>query len=226
MKTPIPIPIFLVLLFLVAFKNPNPSCENAISNLEFAHKQTQLSKDKNKLNMLRYHAYKALNAIEKTKDQLAKCGCEEARELLLQSLTTLKNATKAENLDAARILITEAGYLNEEGLEELRTYNHKHGGTVTDSRTEPNGTAIYLDQDDTLVYLKYEVDTSLKAYEASLEDMVKTVDCAQALEFAQGVYTNAENELLRPELSEGKRYFNLRVKEITEKALEQLKTCQ
>lgn len=55
--------------------------------------------------MSKYFAYKALNAIVKSKSQLEDCGCEHAMELIDESSVNLTNATRATSLPSVKILL-------------------------------------------------------------------------------------------------------------------------
>ena len=74
--------------------------------------------------------------------------------------------------------------------------------------------------------LERKIDSSLISYKKSLEKVVQTVDCQEALAYATRIFEHCELELLKPNLTEGKKYYNLRTKEITAQALEELRaTC-
>ncbi|MGB5357184.1 MAG: hypothetical protein WBN11_10875, partial [Eudoraea sp.] len=71
------IPSFLSSLFFLysAFAINDKACDYAASNIEFIRTQTVLAIKAKEVKTSRYYAYKALNAIEKSKIQLTECGC-------------------------------------------------------------------------------------------------------------------------------------------------------
>ena len=74
--------------------------------------------------------------------------------------------------------------------------------------------------------LQSKIDQSLVKFQNSLEKVVTSVPCGEAHDFADRIYKNCENQLLNPNLSEGKTYYNFRVKQIVAKALEELGNCE
>ncbi|MEX0272834.1 MAG: hypothetical protein AB3N16_00475, partial [Flavobacteriaceae bacterium] len=199
--------LFLSIPLLWAFSGARKACEYAGSNIQFAKEQTELALGEDNINKAKYFAYKALNAIENTKGQLRECGCEKAEFSFIKSLENLKQATRSKELNKAKKLIWEALSFAEEGIEALQAY--KDGNVV------PEKTHTTSKERSKTYFLHTEIDKSLEAYKKSLDEIVRSVDCGGALEFAERVYNHSEKQLLKPNLSEGKRYYNLRVKEIT-----------
>ncbi|MGB7393968.1 MAG: hypothetical protein WA913_06215 [Pricia sp.] len=227
----------LYMLFFALFSSfgATQACEYAGSNIAYVKTETEKAMAMNELQQMRFHIYKALGAIAKSDKQLKECGCEDASELIFEVHETLKNATKTTSTAGTRILLEKALLHAEEGLEAL--HNHaNHGSTFGTDELQVN-TATDLDPDSaketrkkTVLppdeeLLKQKIDSSLTRYSASLDKVVRTVDCKEARAFATRIYENCEQQLLRPELSEGKKYYNLRTKEITAKALERLQDC-
>jgi hypothetical protein len=73
--------------------------------------------------------------------------------------------------------------------------------------------------------LRKQIDESLKSYKTSLDEVVRSVECRDAYTFAHRIYRHCEQELLKPDLTEAKKYYNLRTKQITSEALDKLKKC-
>ena len=65
----------------------------------------------------------------------------------------------------------------------------------------------------------------MEKYRESLDKIVNSVDCKEARAFAEKIYTHCEQQLLKPNLTEGKKYYNLKTKDITLEALNKLKQC-
>lgn len=207
----------------------NMECEYAGSNINFAKTQTETAISKDDINQARFFAYKALNAIEKSKKQLAKCGCEHAEIDLEEGLKNLKLATKATTLSATRVFLERSITHTQSGLEALESHQ-LHSSTygndylaLNSANSIENGEGILKSQG--LTSLNEKIDISLEKYKASLQKIVESVDCNEARAFAENIFENCEKELLKPNLSEGKKYYNLRTKEITADALLRIPDC-
>lgn len=180
------------------------------------------------LQLMRFHIYKALDAIAKTKLQLEDCACEDASERIIEVSEFLKSATKTTSLAATRILLQRAFQNAGEGLEALYEHEQHESPYGTDHLTVnttdmKTGQNLALPPDEKM--LKQKIDSSLTKYRASLQKVVNTVNCKEARAFATRIYEHCEQQLLHNNLSEGKKYYNLRTKEIAGKALEQLGAC-
>lgn len=226
-KTYIFISAFALLLFS-SFKS-NMECEYAGSNIGFAKSQTETAITKDDINKARFFAYKALNAIEKTKNQLVMCGCEYAEIDLEEGLRNLKLATKATSLSATRMLLERSLKHTLNGLEALETHDvhqSKYGNEVLALNTiaTTKNTATLLEEQG-VTSLNEKIDLSLEKYKASLQKIVESVDCKEARAFAKNIFDNCEKELLKSNLSEGKKYYNLRTKKITADALLRIPDC-
>lgn len=219
-----------ILIFLLCSSfGPNLECAYAGSNINFAKNETQNALESADVNKARYHAYKALNAIEKSKDKLTECGCRYANERLEESITDLKNAIKAVSLGAAHVLLKRSMEHSAETLESLEEH-HLHDSDYDDKLLAMNikkaEVGNRLTGKDASVALNDKIDRSLQKYSESLTNIVNTVDCKEAREFAQNIYDRCEAQLLRKDLSDGKKYYNLRTLEITKEALEAIGDCK
>lgn len=226
-KTYIFISAFALLLF--SSFTSNMECVYAGSNIEFAKSQTATAIAKDDINKARFFAYKALNAIEKSKEKLVTCGCEYANIDLEEGLRNLKLATKATTLNATRMLLERSLIHTVNGLEALNSHDlhkSKYGNdalalnTITPSKNE----TPFLKQKEGISF-KEKIDLSLEKYKASLQKIVESVNCKEARTFAKNIFDNCEKELLKSNLSEGKKYYNLRTKEITADALLRIPNC-
>jgi hypothetical protein len=224
-KTYIFVSVVALLLFS-SFKS-NMECEYAGSNIGFAKSQTETAIAKEDINKARFFAYKALNAIEKSKNQLAICGCEYAEIDVQEGLRNLKLAIKATSLGATRMLLERSLKHTLNGLEALDAHDlhqSKYGNEVLALNTIiPTKNVATLLEDVTS--LNEKIDFSLKKYKASLQKIVESVNCKEARAFAKNIFDNCEKELLKSNLSEGKKYYNLRTKEITADALLRIPDC-
>ena len=86
----------------------NNACQYAGSNIEYVNAETQNAIDASELNIARYHAYKALNAIEKSKEQLNACACEDANQSIFEGLAQLKLATRSPSFETSKKLLMKA----------------------------------------------------------------------------------------------------------------------
>jgi hypothetical protein len=217
----------IALLLFSSFKT-NMECEYAGSNIGFAKTQTELAIAKDDINKARYHAYKALNAIVKSQNQLAICGCKYAGVEMEEVLRTLKLATKATSLSATKVLLERSLQNTIEGLESLETHEthqSKYDNEVLVLNTLNTKSKATILKEQGVNTLNDKIDLSLKKYEQSLKLVVESVDCKAAKAFAQNIFDHCEKELLKPDLSEGKKYYNLRTKEITADALLRIPDC-
>lgn len=221
---------FILFLFMFSFSysfGATQDCDYANSNLGYVKNQTKKALSMKDLQMARFYTFKALNALEKSKNQIADCGCEYASDSVIENIEYLKNATRATSLAGTRILLNKALEFSKESLEAIA--NHDEHGSIYGSNNlvmnvenpEEEVTMSFLDN----TKIQQKIDTSLLKYKASLDKVINTVDCAEARAFAQNIYENCEQELLKPHLSESKKYYNLKTKEITAQALERLGKC-
>lgn len=219
--------VLLVLLFS-SFK-VDKACEYAGSNINYVKTQTEKAIAVDDINQARYFAYKALNAIEKSKSQLKECGCEYAAESIAEGLSNLKLATIATSLNSTRILLKRAlentlGGL--ESLEEHELHNSKYGSNLLAMNTIVAKKEKTSMKKPGKIEFERKIDLALEKYRESLNKIVNTVDCKEARAFAENIYSHCEQQLLLPNLSEGKKYYNLKTKDITAAALQKLNDCK
>lgn len=220
--------LFLMAFCLFSSFKPSAACEYAGSNIGFVRSQTERAITINDINKARFFAYKALNAIEKSKKQLNECGCDYAAKNIEEGLDNLKKALRATTLNGTRILLNRAlentlGSL--EALEKHELHNSKFASDVLVMNTvEANNTKIAMKRFD-MRSLHQKIDESLLNYQESLNTIVNTVNCKEAKAYVNKVFNHCEAQLLKPNLSEGKKYYNLRTKEITAEAIIRLGDC-
>jgi hypothetical protein len=218
----LPVPAALVV--------PN-ACDYAGSNISYIRTQTQKALEAEKLNMVHYYAYKALNAIDKSKQQFRDCGCEYAQQSIEEGENNLKKAIKVTSLLSSRILLEKAMENTQGSLEALQDHTEIHsseyGNDMLAMNTTNSAKPTRRFQPTLGKKLEAKIDSSLVSFQNSLSKVVSTVECEEALEFVDRIYERCELELLKENLTEGKRYYNLKTKEIAEKALQELaNNCQ
>lgn len=220
--------ISVVALILFSSFSTNLECEYAGSNIGYAKTLTEKAIEVNDINQARYYAYKALSAIEKSKNQLMVCGCEYANDGIEESLINLKLAAKATTLSDTHILLSRslentAGSL--EALNKHELHESKYASDVLVLNTKDAKEKTIALRETSTKTLNELIDSSLEKYRASLNKVVETVDCHEAKAFAQRIFDNCQQQLLKENLSEGKKYYNLRTKEITADALKRIGKC-
>ncbi|MFH6602025.1 hypothetical protein ACEZ3G_00940 [Maribacter algicola] len=218
----------LLALCLFSSFAPYSACEYASSNLGFAKAQTEKAIAENNLNKVRFFTYKALNAIEKTKNDLDKCGCVDADTLISYGKEDLKKAVRTSSLSKAKEHLQIAlknTFGSIEALENHGLHKNKYPDNVLAMNTADSPNLAVPSKISEEELLHHKIDVSLMYYEISLNEIVTTVNCEDARAYATRVIGICETELLKPNLSDGKKYYNLRTKEITVAALQKLKRC-
>ena len=219
----------VVLVFLFSSFKVDKACEYAGSNINYVKTQTEKAIAVDDINQARYLTYKALNAIEKSKNQLMECGCEYATENITESLSNLKLATKATSLNSTRILLNRALENTLGGLESLaehELHDSKYGSNLLAMNTVVDKKEKTSKKKPGKKEFERKIDVSLEKYRESLNKIVNTVDCIEARAFAENIYLHCEQQLLLPNLTEGKKYYNLKTKDITAAALKRLNDCK
>lgn len=228
MKTRYLVLSLLAITLFSSFKTSD-ACEYAGSNIGYVKTQTQAAIDDNDLNKAKFLTYKAIRAIYKLKGQLDECGCEQAVIKLEESQYHLIKVTKATSIQEAKVLLVEAYNKTVASLDAIEKHHlHKNSEIGTDlainkfeNREKIDLSIPHLDKE----VLHVMIDDSLIPFEVSLEKVVATVNCKDARAFAERIFQICEQELLKPNLSEGKKYYNLRTQEITGDALKNLGDC-
>lgn len=219
----------LGLWLMASFSSPANACQYASSNLEYIRSKIQDAVLAEDLNMAKYHAYKALNGIEKTRANFLDCGCEGAIESLESTLDHLKKATKASVLTKSKLALHKALEKTIIGINVLEEFEHEtssdYGSNVlvmntTDVLDFKNG--MMLTQGSTV---KKQVHQCLLDFESSLSKVVSDVDCEDANRFISNTYEEARLTLLNTNLSQHKKEYYHRVKTLTKEALDELGDC-
>ena len=224
--------ILLVLLGLNQLQAtpPDTTCRNMESLLGFVEDHIQNALEAEELQMARYHTFKALNTLVKSEGRFGTCNCDFAMKSIRQCEAGLKMATKVTTMDGTQILLKRAledVRATEDALEEHESVhtgpydNEVLAMNTLGAAPSPRNTGIKSE----MLALEAKIDQSLVAYRKSLEEVVRTVPCDEALEFVRRVYAHCEKQLLREDLSPAKRYYNIKTKEITENALDNLRDC-
>tara|TARA_R110002050_G_scaffold3935_8_gene20207 strand:+ start:125 stop:814 length:690 start_codon:yes stop_codon:yes gene_type:complete len=218
----------LALFIFSSFKS-NKACEYAGSNIGYIQSQTEKAIATHDINISKYFAYKALNAIVKSKSQLEDCGCEHAMALIHESSVNLTNATRASSIPGVQILLKKAldnALGSMEALNEHDSHDSRYNNDVLAMNTKTSIAAKESLKPVDTNTLEIKVNIALEKFKESMDKVVETVDCKEATAFAQNVYNNCEQQLLKSNLSAGKKYYNLKTKEIAANALKKLNGCR
>ncbi|MDL5511625.1 hypothetical protein QSE00_07380 [Arenibacter sp. M-2] len=216
-------------LFIYSSFKSNKACEYAGSNIGYIQSQTEKAIATDDINISKYFAYKALNAIVKSKSQLEDCGCEHAMALIHESSVNLTNATRASSIPGVQILLKKAldnALGSMEALNEHDSHDSRYNNDVLAMNTKTSIAAKESLKPVDTNTLEIKVNIALEKFKESLDKVVETVDCKEATAFAQNVYNNCEQQLLKSNLSAGKKYYNLKTKEIAANALKKLNGCR
>lgn len=217
----------LAILLLSSFRT-NLDCEYANSNMGFAKSQISAALHTDDINKARFYAYKAVNALEKSKNQLEVCGCTFAKASMIENLDALVLATKSTTLEGTKTYLDKSFELINNTmfvLDSHESHNSVYGNDVLSMNTNSASKIVINTENIKNLSLNEKIDLSLAKYTISLEKVVATVNCKEAKAFAQRIFDECENQLLKPNLSDGNKYYNLRTKEITENALKKIGDC-
>lgn len=205
------------------------ACLNTEAMIGFVKDQTERALEEKDLSLIRYHAFRALNTIERSKAQLQACGCDYARKNLMESLENLKLSTRVTTLEGTRIPLSRAREYITAAREALQQHESTHDRPfgqelMAIGNSEPAKTQAkrILEEERAL---QVKIEEALQNYERSLNDVVEGVPCEEALVFVRRIYAHSKNQLKRDDQTPAKRFYNLRTKEITENALARLREC-
>ncbi|MEX0314516.1 MAG: hypothetical protein AB3N18_10090 [Allomuricauda sp.] len=217
----------LSLLLLTSFTSRN-ACEYASSNLEYIKAETQKAIISDSFEKAKYHAFKALNGIEKTRLNFLDCGCSGTIESLERSLMHLKSATATKSFDDSKEWLHLSLENTIIGIKVLRVFEQElssgYGNQLVlntkSAQDNEIGTPLPMGN------LKKLVHNCLLGFESSLGKVVTEVDCEEANRFITRIHEDAQSTLLKTELTVAKKEYHQRVKTIAQEALMRLGECQ
>ncbi|WP_299320468.1 hypothetical protein [uncultured Maribacter sp.] len=217
----------IALLSLSSFST-NVECEYANSNMGYAKSQISAALLTQDINQARFYAYKALSALEKSKKQLNVCGCKYAKESMLENMEVLSLATKSTTLEGTISYLHASIELTNKTILVLESHDTHESAYAVDelsvnTNSSVNKTSVIKNSNKKDLF--ETIDTSLEKYRISLDKVVQSVNCKDATAFASRIYAECEAQLLKPNISEGSKYYNLRTKEITAEALTKIGDC-
>lgn len=216
--------------FFLMSASSEKACMNTEAMIGFVKEQTGQALEEQDLSLIRYHAFKALNTIERSKAQLEACGCDYARKNLMESLENLKLSTRVTTLEGTRIPLARAMDYIAAAREALQQHERTHDRpfgqqliTVDNSVPTQTQAKRILEEEKAL---ESKIEKALQNYERSLNEVVEGVPCEEALVFVKRIYAHSQSQLERGDQTPAKKFYNLRTKEITEKAMARLGDCK
>lgn len=213
-----------VAFFLFSSFAPSEACSYAGSNMSYVQTQTEKALADNDLNKARFFTYKAIKTIQTSVTKFDDCGCTDAEVSISESLTNLKAAVRAKSLNGSRILLNEALQHTIDALDAL-SQHELHDNAFVSKEFELNTSINLTENNSEENNLHNRIDSSLLKYKESLAIVVDSLSCSDAKSFADRIFQQCEQQLLMNNLSEAKKYYNLRTKEITAEALLRLGDC-
>lgn len=219
----------MLLLYSAPNQNPSNACDYAGANIGYIKSNTNKALSAENLNTVKYFTYKAINGFEKSKLQLTNCGCEKATNSIDLGLSLLINASKANTLVEGKKLLTEALLSLNDAIDTIeKHFTHKTVSKYNNNTTTSN--VIVRDKKTNTIEgdkqtLKTKIDSIVSNFEVSVQRMIFSLDCKEALRFTKKKLEECDQQLLKQNLSEGKRYYNLKTRSILLQALTELKTC-
>ncbi|WP_394750494.1 hypothetical protein [Spongiimicrobium salis] len=219
--------ISLYLLTFAVYGNVQP-CKSTNSNISYVKAQTKRAIGATEINKVKFYTYRAINAIEKTRKQLISCDCNYASDSIFESLEQLKSATRTTSLDSTKIFLRRAMESTTYGLNALERHDlhdrsyatHPLSLSTISSRREKR--TLILPENK---MLKEKIDQSLVDFQHSLDEVINTVDCKAAYNFAYTLYRKCERQLENKKIPEAKRYYNIKAKTMAYKAIQKLEDC-
>ncbi|MEO9510509.1 MAG: hypothetical protein ABJN84_16880 [Flavobacteriaceae bacterium] len=218
----------LSLLLLSSFIARN-ACEYANSNIEYIKGQMQEAVTANDFEMSKYHAFKALNGIEKTRFNFQDCGCQGTIESLENALVYLKRGTRTASFETSKKFFHKALESTTIGISVLKEYEQEYISPYGNNILVLN-TQDALEQENEVLmlhgeHLRSHVHSCLLGFETSLDKVVNEVPCEEAYGFITKIHEEARLKLMNTKLSEAKKQYHQRVKTISRDALLKLGDC-
>ncbi|MEP0134255.1 MAG: hypothetical protein ABJJ25_08500 [Eudoraea sp.] len=102
-------PNFLLsFVFMTATLFASAKCDNTYSSASYALNHTKKSISSKNFDHQKYYAYKALEALEKVKNQIAVCGCDNAMDPILDGIENLEKAADPKDFEMGRYYTKKA----------------------------------------------------------------------------------------------------------------------
>ena len=219
---------FLGLLLLLSFTGIH-ACQMANSDVTSIKEHTQKALETQSLEMAKYHGFKALSSLEKTKTNLNDCGCEPALQTAKDTEFNLKKAVRSKSLDASKSYLKLALQNTLVTLDALKNFQQDYSSTYGDDILVMNTKEVLNQQGGIMLSpakeMQEKMDQSLTEFESSLEAVVQHVDCEDAFNFINKIINKSNRNLEKNTLTKAQRQYHTRVKTISLDALKNLEGC-
>ncbi len=221
--------IALIGLLLLTAGSDYNACEFAQNNTLFFKEQTQQAIAAKNFDKAKYHAYKALNGIYKTKPNFKECGCESALKTVNNAEENLKEATRAISFEDAGVFLNIA--LKNIGLtlNSLESLEHQYTSNYGDHVLVMNTTEVSDPPKKAIanpdLLMQETVERSLTRFKESLEKVVVLEECKAAKSFIRSTLQKTKKALSTTTLTKAQRYYHKRVNTLAYEALSRLEDC-
>ncbi len=219
---------FAILCLFPSF-TPSEACSYLDSNMTYVQTQTNKAIEDHSIDKAKFYIYKAIKTIQKSSTKISECGCKDAEDNILKSLLNLKAAARAKSINGSKTLLKESLQNIYKALSNIAKHeNHDYALVSKELKMEnsiSNQRKSYISKYST-AELHRKIDISLQKFEASLNVVVDSLNCIDAYKFTKRVFEECEKELLKNNLSEGKKYYNLKTQQIASEALSRLGNCE
>ena len=218
----------LGLLLLLSFTKIN-ACQMANNDVVSIKGHTQKALETQSLEMARYHGFKALSSLEKTKVNLNDCGCEPALQTAKDAEFNLKKAVRSKSLEDAKGYLKLALQNTLITMDALRNFEQGYQSTYGDDILVMNTKEVLNEQGGILLSpgkeLQQKMDQSLMEFETSLGAVVQHVDCEDAFHFINKIIRKSNDHIAHKTLTNAQYQYHTRVKTIALDALKKLEGC-
>lgn len=218
----------LGLLLALSFTTIN-ACQLANVDALSIKKHTQTALKTNSLEMARYHAFKALNGMEKARANFSDCGCEPALKTVKDAEMHLKNATRSKSLEDSKSYLKLALQNTLVAIDALKRFEEEYTSNYGDDILVMNTKEVLNEQGGILLtpakQLQRTMEKSLAEFENSLDAVVNYVDCEDAFSFINRIVSKSNAHLERKTLTQAQHKYHLEVRTIALDALLKLEGC-
>jgi len=133
-------PNFLLLfVFMSATLFASTKCDNTYSSASYALNHAKKSFSSKNFDHQKYYAYKALEALEKVKNQITVCGCDKAMDPILDGIENLEKASDPKDFKMGRYYTKKAFGDIQDLINQLDMYTLGEEQTIDNSNFSIEG---------------------------------------------------------------------------------------
>ncbi|MGB5205877.1 hypothetical protein [Eudoraea sp.] len=127
-------PKFLLsFVFMTATLFASAKCDNTYSSASYALNHTKKSISSKNFDHQKYYAYKALEALEKVKNQIELCGCAKAMDPILDGIENLEKASDPKDFEMGRYYTKKAFGDIQDLINQLDIYTQDNINIIDNS---------------------------------------------------------------------------------------------